>query len=75
MAVERILEAQKEGKNLEKKTDLIITASRQKINVSVKQGKSNSVHQENIHEFIEYLSNIKLLNQAEKNYIYNFHFM
>ena len=39
----------------------------------MKQGKNNSVHQEKIHEFIEYLSNIKLLSQAEKNYIYNFH--
>ena len=70
---EKILCKKKEGKNLEKKTDLIITASKQKINVSLKQGKNNSVHQEKIHEFIEYLSNIKLLSQAEKNYIYNFH--
>ena len=70
---EGVLCEKKEGRGVEKKTDLIITVRNQKINLSVKCGSGNSVHQENIDEFIKYLDNVRPLNQAEKNSIYDFH--
>ena len=70
---EGVLCEKKEGRGVEKKTDLIITVRNQKINLSVKCGSGNSVHQENIDEFIKYLDNVSPLNQAEKNSIYDFH--
>ena len=65
--------SKKEGKGIEKKNDLTIKFQNKTINISVKSGSQNSIHQENIHSFIEFLEFKKPLEIEEKNLIYEFH--
>ena len=63
----------KEGARLEKKRDLVIKAESKSVNVSVKRGSQNSIHQENIHEFVNFLDSFSKLEESEKDLIYEFH--
>ncbi len=63
----------KEGTGLEKKNDLTIKFQNKSVNLSIKSGSANSVHQENIHSFIEFLNSKKELEIERKNLIYEFH--
>jgi hypothetical protein len=68
-----ILCIKNEGTGLEKKNDLTVTFEEQIINISVKSGSANSIHQEKIQTFINFLESKKLLNDYKKNLIYEFH--
>lgn len=63
----------KEGIGLEKKNDLTIEFRNKTVNLSIKSGSANSVHQENIHSFIDFLNSKKTLEGDRKNLIYEFH--
>lgn len=65
--------AKKEGIGLEKKNDLTIEFQNKTVNLSIKSGSANSVHQENIHSFIDFLNSKKTLEGDRKNLIYEFH--
>tara|TARA_A100001011_G_scaffold299075_1_gene312122 strand:+ start:1068 stop:1850 length:783 start_codon:yes stop_codon:yes gene_type:complete len=62
-----------EGVGLEKKTDLTLEIKNKKINLSVKNGKSNSVHQESIYSFINFLNSKDILSKKETDLIMEFH--
>ena len=62
-----------EGTGLEKKNDLTLKFQNKTINVSIKSGSANSIHQENIHSFVEFLESKKSLDIERKNLIYEFH--
>lgn len=68
-----ILCLKNEGTGLEKKNDLTVTFEEQIINISVKSGSANSIHQEKIQTFINFLESKKILNDYKKNLIYEFH--
>ena len=63
----------KEGHGLEKKTDLLFELENQRINISVKSGSANSVHQEKFESFLDFLDSISQLENNEKNLIKEFH--
>ena len=63
----------KEGAHLEKKRDLVIKVESKSVNVSVKRGSGNSIHQENIHEFVTFLDDFSKLEKSEIDLIYEFH--
>ena len=63
----------KEGKGIDKKTDLIFTINNQKKNLSVKMGLANAIHQEPLSDFINFLNKIKNLTEYEINLIKYFH--
>ena len=65
--------AKKEGIGLEKKNDLTIKFQNKSVNLSIKSGSANSVHQENIDSFVEFLNSKKTLESERKNLIYEFH--
>jgi hypothetical protein len=49
----------KEGKGLGKKTDLFVFKSGERFtNLSIKSGSGNSVHQENVYEFVKFLEKL-----------------
>lgn len=63
-----------EGIGIEKKNDVTVTANKFEINISLKSGKNNSVHQENIYSFLDYLENNFLdFNDEIKDLILKFH--
>tara|TARA_B100000686_G_scaffold71277_1_gene77019 strand:- start:3053 stop:3832 length:780 start_codon:yes stop_codon:yes gene_type:complete len=62
-----------EGSGLEKKTDLTLEIKKQKINMSVKIGTGNSVHQEPIDRFVKFLQSQNQLSQNQIDLIYEFH--
>ncbi len=64
-----------EGRGLEKKTDITIEAGNlKKINISLKSGSNNSVHQENIFSFLSLLKeSLPNFNESDKNLILKFH--
>ena len=68
-----ILCLKNEGTGLEKKNDLTVTFEEQIINISVKSGSANSIHQEKIQTFINFLESKKPLDDYKKNLIYEFH--
>ena len=63
----------KEGASLEKKRDLVIEAESKSVNISVKRGSQNSIHQENIYRFINFLDGFSKLEESEKELILEFH--
>lgn len=63
----------KEGLGLEKKNDLTFAVKNKKINISVKIGSGNSLHQESIHSFINFLKSKRKLSQNLTDLIYEFH--
>ena len=65
--------SKKEGTGLEKKNDLTVKFQNKLVNLSIKSGSANSVHQENIHSFVEFLNSKKILESEKKNLIYEFH--
>ena len=62
-----------EGVGLEKKNDLTIEAKNKKINLSVKIGTGNSLHQESIYSFTSFLDSKVKLSKIENDLIYEFH--
>lgn len=62
-----------EGVGLEKKSDLTIEFQNKSVNISIKSGSANSIHQENIHSFIKFLMSKKELQDENINLIYEFH--
>ena len=62
-----------EGVGLEKKNDLTITIKNKNINISVKIGTNNSLHQESINSFIEFLNSKIKLSKTESDLILEFH--
>ena len=62
-----------EGVGLEKKTDLTLTVKNKQINMSIKIGSGNSLHQESIHSFIQFLKSNKKLTRNQIDLIYEFH--
>ena len=62
-----------EGIGLQKKTDLIFELENQRLNISVKSGSANSVHQEKFNSFLEFLDSVSQLKISEKNLIKEFH--
>ena len=63
----------KEGQGLAKKTDLFVFRNgRNFSNLSIKSGTGNSVHQENIFKFVEFLSTLNV-NQHQIDSLLFFH--
>ena len=62
-----------EGTLLEKKRDLVIEAESRSVNISIKRGNGNSIHEENINEFVNFLDSYSELEESEKDLIYEFH--
>lgn len=63
-----------EGLGIERKTDLIIKAGDQLVNISVKGGNSgHSIHQEKLTDFISFIDEIEPLNSFNRNLILKFH--
>ena len=58
---------------LEKKNDLTLQFQNKNVNISVKSGSANSIHQENIYSFVKFLESEKPLDIESKNLIYEFH--
>lgn len=55
------------------KPDIVIEAKNKKIYISIKSGQDNSVHQEHIHSFCSFLSDLKIKNTTI-NLLKEFHF-
>ena len=62
-----------EGLHLEKKNDLTLEINDKKINMSVKIGNGNSLHQETIKSFVDFLNSKKILSKNQEDLIYEFH--
>lgn len=69
-----VLHARKaSGTQSVRKADLIIECGERQIaNPSVKSGSGNSVHQENIHEFVTFLRTLKV-SESAIDHLYRFH--
>ena len=65
--------SKQEGLNLEKKSDLTLEVKNKKIYISVKIGKNNSLHEESIDSFINFLKSKKKISKDNIDLIYKFH--